>query len=176
LSCLKLVPLLLLSLPLLTTHTHIDSSFIEAVTGYLSQDIQTNWHVPGKSILRHAYPLSRNPVEEAVVVPGPVTDYFCALSKRLGVYIAVPFVEKALNVTEEDNMEDADEFNADNFLFFNTICLVSPKGELVGHYRKNNPWPHPENSWATAGKDPFAFPFLDSYSIYFVKRKRWSDL
>jgi predicted amidohydrolase len=35
--------------------------------------------------------------------------------------------------------------------YYNTVCLVSPKGEVVTHYRKLTPWPYPEKSWATAG-------------------------
>ncbi len=34
---------------------------------------------------------------------------------------------------------------------FNTVALMSPKGELVAHYRKLHPWPVPEKSWATPG-------------------------
>ena len=35
--------------------------------------------------------------------------------------------------------------------FFNTVCLAAPEGRLVAHYRKLNPWPFPEKSWATPG-------------------------
>ena len=28
---------------------------------------------------------------------------------------------------------------------------MSPRGQLVAHYRKLTPWPTPEKSWATAG-------------------------
>jgi predicted amidohydrolase len=35
--------------------------------------------------------------------------------------------------------------------YYNTVCLASPKGEIVAHYRKLTPWPYPEKSWATAG-------------------------
>jgi len=33
------------------------------------------------------------------------------------------------------------------------VCLVSPEGKMVAHYRKNTPWPHPEKSWASAGTE-----------------------
>jgi predicted amidohydrolase len=36
-------------------------------------------------------------------------------------------------------------------LYFNTVCLASPSGELVLHYHKLNPWPYAEKSWATEG-------------------------
>jgi predicted amidohydrolase len=35
--------------------------------------------------------------------------------------------------------------------YFNTVCLVSPKGEIAAHYRKLTPWPFPEKSWASPG-------------------------
>jgi predicted amidohydrolase len=35
--------------------------------------------------------------------------------------------------------------------YFNTVCLASPNGEVVAHYRKLSPWPVPEKSWATPG-------------------------
>ena len=34
---------------------------------------------------------------------------------------------------------------------YNTVCLASPEGKLVAHYRKLTPWPVPEKSWATPG-------------------------
>jgi len=33
------------------------------------------------------------------------------------------------------------------------VCLASPNGTIVAHYRKNNPWPHPEKSWASPGNE-----------------------
>ena len=35
--------------------------------------------------------------------------------------------------------------------YFNSVCLVSPGGKIVAHYRKLTPWPYPEQSWATPG-------------------------
>ena len=35
--------------------------------------------------------------------------------------------------------------------YYNTVVLVSPGGEMVAHYRKLTPWPHPEKSWASKG-------------------------
>jgi len=36
--------------------------------------------------------------------------------------------------------------------FHNSLCFISPDGELVAHYRKKNLWSFAESSWATAGK------------------------
>jgi predicted amidohydrolase len=74
-------------------------------------------------------------------VPGPSTGQFGALAKKLGIYVTVPLVEIVRPPAGSD--EDPK--------LFNTVALMSPKGELVAHYRKLHPWPVPEKSWATAG-------------------------
>jgi predicted amidohydrolase len=104
-----------------------------AITGYLSQDLKTNWHLDG-------WPLEGNfkgkdPHSFAETVPGPSTDHFCELAKRLGIYLTVPLLEK----------------NDQGTHFYNTVCLAAPDGRLVAHYRKLTPWPYPEKSWATSG-------------------------
>lgn len=102
-----------------------------AITGYLSQDLKTNWHVKGMPI--DAKFAGKDPAGFAEPVPGPSTKHFCALAADLGIYLTIPLLE------------------ADGKRFFNTVCLANPKGELVLHYRKLTPWPVPEKSWATAG-------------------------
>src|SRR5438105_4484754 len=62
-----------------------------AVTGYLSQDLRTDWRLNG-------WPLTpglqgKDPVPFAEPVPGPSTRHFGELAKRLDVYVTVPFVE-----------------------------------------------------------------------------------
>lgn len=113
-----------------------------AVTGYLSQDLKTNWHLPG-------WPLERtfrgkDPLPTAEPVPGPSTDFFCRLADRLDVYLTIPLLE--IDRTPATNPEGDRSPR-----LFNTVCLASPEGRLVAHYRKLTPWPHPEKSWATAG-------------------------
>ncbi len=108
------------------------------ITGYLSQDLRTNWQLDGWPI-EPVFTKGLNPKEYAEQVPGPSTKAFCEVAKRLGVYITVPFVE----VVPSGNSE-IDKY-------YNTVCLASPKGEIVAHYRKLTPWPYPEKSWATAG-------------------------
>jgi predicted amidohydrolase len=108
-----------------------------AITGYLSQDLKTNWHVKGMPIETRFD--SKDPKDFAEQVPGPSTKHFCALAKELEVYITIPLLEVDF------------KNGKDNPRYFNTVCLANPKGELVAHYRKLTPWPYPEKSWATAG-------------------------
>jgi predicted amidohydrolase len=106
-----------------------------AITGYLSQDLKTNWHVKGQPIDPRF--TGKDPAPYAEPVPGPSTKHFCALAKDLGIYLTIPLLEV--------------DRTAGGPRYFNTVCLASPKGEPVVHYRKLSPWPHPEQSWATAG-------------------------
>jgi predicted amidohydrolase len=106
-----------------------------AITGYLSQDLQTNWQRPGWPIAP-AF-TGKDPRPFAETVPGPSTKHFAALAGKLGVYLTIPLLER-----------DGD---GDKLRLFNTVCLASPKGAMVAHYRKLTPWPHPEQSWATPG-------------------------
>jgi predicted amidohydrolase len=108
-----------------------------ATTGYLSQDLKTNWHVPSWPI--NSEFASLDPAKFAEPVPGPSTKHFCGVARDLGIYLTIPFVEV-------DHSEGADRPR-----YFNSVCLANPKGELVAHYRKLTPWPRPERSWATPG-------------------------
>jgi predicted amidohydrolase len=107
-----------------------------AITGYLSQDLKTNWQIPGWPI--EPVFAGKDPAGFAEPVPGPSTRHFGALAKKLGIYLTVPLVE-------------VDESKAQAKRYFNTVCLMSPAGEMVAHYRKLTPWPYPEQSWATPG-------------------------
>jgi predicted amidohydrolase len=106
-----------------------------SITGYLSQDLRTNWHLTGWPLAERF--VGKDPLPFAETVPGPSTNHFCQLARRLKVYVTVPLLEK----------EVADS----NPRLFNTVCLVSPEGKIVAHYRKLTPWPYPEQSWATPG-------------------------
>jgi predicted amidohydrolase len=101
-----------------------------SITGYLSQDLKTNWHVPGWPIENQFE--GKNPAEFAEPVPGPSTKHFAKLAKDLAFYLTVPLLEI-------DNATDAARY-------FNTVCLAAPTGEIVAHYRKLTPWPVPEKS------------------------------
>jgi predicted amidohydrolase len=115
-----------------------------SVTGYLSQDLRTNWRLEGWPI-EPAF-AGKDPAAFAETVPGPSTDHFRALAKKLGVYVTVPLLE----VETRENGEKGDK-GAGPPRYFNTVCLASPDGEIVAHYRKLTPWPYPEKSWATPG-------------------------
>jgi len=107
-----------------------------SITGYLSQDLKTNWHVKGMPLEPQYTGL--DPAKYAEPVPGPSTKHFCELAKAEKVYLTIPLLEvdrPAVGVPR----------------YFNTVCLANPKGELVAHYRKLTPWPVPEKSWATPG-------------------------
>jgi predicted amidohydrolase len=109
-----------------------------AVTGYLSQDLHTNWCLSGKPIEGTFTGVS--PSSAAQRVPGPTTEYFSKLSKSLGIYLTVAFVECSTG-----------DAGSETTNYFNSACLISPQGKMVAHYRKLTPWPYPEKSWATAG-------------------------
>jgi predicted amidohydrolase len=51
-------------------------------------------------------------------IPGPSTDYFCALAKKHGIYIVVGLVER------------------DGHLIYNVAVLIGPDGTIIGKYRK----------------------------------------
>jgi len=106
-----------------------------AITGYLSQDLKTNWCLPGRP-LEDGF-TSKDPRLFAEPVPGPSTKHFSMLAGRLCVYLTIPFMEC--------------EGEGESLRLFNTVCLASPQGKIVAHYRKLTPWPHPEKSWATPG-------------------------
>ncbi|MCE9548529.1 MAG: carbon-nitrogen hydrolase family protein [Planctomycetia bacterium] len=108
-----------------------------AITGYLSQDGKTDWHVAGRPMEKEY--VGKDPAGYAETVPGPSTRHFCALAKSLGIYLTIPLLE----VDCRDG--------TDKPRYFNTVCLANPRGELVVHYRKIHPWPHAEKSWATPG-------------------------
>lgn len=107
-----------------------------AITGYLSQDLKTTWHVPGRP-KDDAFPHGRDPHGAAEAVPGTSTRLLGALAAHWGIWLTAPLVE----VVEE----------ASERRYFNTVVLMGPDGRQVGHYRKLSPWPHPEQSWATEG-------------------------
>lgn len=111
-----------------------------AITGYVSQDLRINWHRQGWPIEKVF--AGKDPLPFAEPVPGPSTKHFSQLAKQLEVYLTVPFLE-----VEKGKDKDGKETTR----LFNTVCLVSPKGEVVAHYRKLTPWPYPEKSWATPG-------------------------
>jgi predicted amidohydrolase len=63
-----------------------------AITGYISQDLRTNWHVQGRPL--EAAFRGTDPAEAAENVPGPSTEYFCALAQELKIYLTIPLLER----------------------------------------------------------------------------------
>jgi predicted amidohydrolase len=104
-----------------------------AVTGYLSQDLKVNWHVNGMPL--DASFKGRSPRSVALTRDGPVLRRFSALARSLGLYLVLPYVER----------------DPRSGLYYNSATLLGPKGGTLLHYRKINPWPYPEDAWATPG-------------------------
>ncbi|HOD80395.1 MAG: Formamidase [Planctomycetes bacterium ADurb.Bin126] len=104
-----------------------------AVTGYMSTDLKTTWVLPGWPVTAGLAGL--HPGKFAETVPGPSTDAFAKLASELGIYLTIPLLES----------------DPKSGRFFNTIVLAGPDGKLLLHYRKLNPWPFAERSWATPG-------------------------
>ena len=150
-----------------------------AVTGYLGQDLKTNWCVPGREP-SNGFEISKDPAEFAEVHPGgPSTTHFAALAQRLAVYITVPFLEKedAVVETSDDDADAAPDAAPDASAaaeapagaagapvapkrvrrYYNSVSLAAPDGTIKAHYRKTSPWPHPEMCWASPGSDVVTF-------------------
>jgi len=106
-----------------------------SVTGYLSQDLQTNWGLKGRP---QSFPRALDPTKYAETREGCSVRQMASLARELGIYITVPYLER-----------DGDRF-------YNSITLVGPESQpespALAHYQKNCPWPHPEKSWASPGE------------------------
>ncbi|CAB9517383.1 Carbon-nitrogen hydrolase [Seminavis robusta] len=127
-----------------------------AITGYLSQDLKTNWITPERKALGlKKFRGELDPATAAQPKDGPIVQHFCDLAKKLGVYITVPFLEvaeRAIEASEEEEREEEEQPRLER-VYYNSVSLAAPSGEVVAHYRKNSPWPTPEQSWATAGNE-----------------------
>ena len=122
-----------------------------AITGYVSQDLRRNWHVTGRPLERSF--VGQDPAASVETVPGESTRHFCALARELQVYVTIPLLERSGDLPPPANDDSPPPpIPADKQpRYFNTVCLASPDGKLVAHYRKLHPWPYPEKSWATPG-------------------------
>lgn len=104
-----------------------------AVSGYMSWDIKTTWQVKDQTLTPGLEGIS--PVKLAETVPGPSVYRFAELAKELKIYLTIPLLEV-------DPKEGR---------YYNTVVVVGPKGRILMHYRKRNPWPHAERGWASRG-------------------------
>jgi predicted amidohydrolase len=66
------------------------------------------------------YGLGKSFADVAEPIPGPSTDYFGGLAKKLNLYIVAGLVERS------------------GHLIYNTAALIGPDGKLVGKYRKTS--------------------------------------
>ena len=62
--------------------------------------------------------LGKKFVDVAEPIPGPSTEYFCALAKKHNIHIVVGLVER------------------DGELIYNVAVLIGPDGRIIGKYRK----------------------------------------
>lgn len=133
-----------------------------AVTGYLSQDLAINWHVPGRPLDRR-YDMTRSmdPHKFAEQQNGPSVRHFAELARELGVYITVPFIE----TSAEGNNEEGP-------VLYNAVSLVGPESDkAVAHYRKNCPWPDPEkyvhfHTHPTSPRPCFSSPIFPTHAEF----------
>jgi predicted amidohydrolase len=66
----------------------------------------------------HYVGVGKKPHEVAEPVPGPSTEYFCALARKHGIYIVVSLYER------------------DGRVVYNVAVLIGPDGRILGKYRK----------------------------------------
>lgn len=104
-----------------------------AVTGYMSPDLRRTWQTGGRPTT--AGLTGVDPKDAAETVPGPSTRFFAALARKHGIHLTVPLLEADRRTGR----------------YFNTVVLLGPDGALLTHYRKIDPWPWAERSWATSG-------------------------
>jgi len=109
-----------------------------AVQGYVSPKFEL-WTDPkrrpgeGKSLEGFAEPAD-----------GESAKRFGKLAGELKTYMVVPFIER-------------DEVEGGGVRHFNSLLLFGPDGKRLLHYRKINPWPRAEATWAADGDRGLAF-------------------
>ena len=104
-----------------------------AITGYMSSDIKTAWHAPGRQLSDDLKGV--DPKDAAETVPGPSTKFFAPLAEQYGIYLTVPLLEVDRKTGK----------------YYNTSVLLGPDGRILIHYRKRNPWIWAEKGWAEDG-------------------------
>lgn len=75
-------------------------------------------------------------------IPGPITDYLCAIAKKHGIY----FVPGTM-------YEEAPELDG---MYYNSAPVINPEGEIIVVYRKMAPW-RPAEDQTAPGKDYVVF-------------------
>lgn len=104
-----------------------------AVPGYMSADLKITWRDGRRKTTYGLRGISPEGVAETV--PGVSTKAFGKLADELDVYLTAPILE----------------FEPKTGKYYNTLVLIDPEGKVLLHYRKLNPWPYAERSWAATG-------------------------
>ena len=104
-----------------------------AITGYMSTDLKTTWQIEGRWPTRGLSGI--HPKACAETIDDESVKQFSQLADELNIYLTIPFLEVDPN----------------SGAFYNTLVLAEPDGTHNGHYRKLNPWPFAEQSWAAKG-------------------------
>jgi len=76
-------------------------------------------------------------------IPGPITDYLCAIAKKYGIY----FIPGTMYESHPD-CEDG--------MFYNSAPVINPQGEIIAVYRKMSPW-RPSEAFTQPGNDYVVF-------------------
>lgn len=76
-------------------------------------------------------------------IPGPITDYLCAIAKKYGIYF--------LPGTMYESHPDCEEG-----MFYNSVPIINPQGEIIAVYRKMSPW-RPSEEFTQPGKEYVVF-------------------
>lgn len=104
-----------------------------AIPGYMSHDVRLTWKAGRSEVSYGLQGISPEAVAETM--PGESTKAFGELAKELRIYLTVPLVEIVPQTK----------------LYYNTLVLMGPDGNLALHYRKLHPWPWAERAWAWPG-------------------------
>lgn len=103
-----------------------------SISGYGADDLLTTWCVPERHTPKPQKGVDVRSIAEPI--PGPITERFGQLSKRLGIFLNIGLIE-----------------DGGDGKFYNTSLLLDPHGQIALHYRKIHPWPLCEAPWATRG-------------------------
>jgi predicted amidohydrolase len=104
-----------------------------AISGYLDRNLKTTWGLPGWVVTKDLNTV--DPGEYSQPVSGEVIKAFSDLAAKYRIYVVVPLLE----------------YDQKQEKFYNTIVLIDPTGRTSAQYRKINPWPFAEQSWASKG-------------------------
>lgn len=76
-------------------------------------------------------------------IPGPITDFLCGIAKKYGIY----FIPGTMYESHPDCAEG---------MFYNSLPVINPDGELIAVYRKLSPW-RPTEAFTQPGHEYVVF-------------------